>query len=191
MPAVRCRRILTLVVALGFAGCGDDGLTLPTPVDPPLLSTAELCRKSDSLQAVLGPHLTIDDHFELLGHLLPGGFGGLWSEGMWLAYPHRVADTRTAASRLAACNGVKVSNLVFIQTAPVHHGRFDYVQLRRWYRVLQSEPWLWGGVDEARNRLEFAFATEEARHRFLGLVAELHIPSIAVHTVIESPARPG
>ena len=186
-------RLVRLVsVFIAAVACTSDELAGPPPLDPPLLSAAEYCRKQDSLLKAAGSFLTIDDDFEILARLLPGGFGGLWIDGMYLAYPQRAPDTRTAAGLLSACSHRHLEYLTQIKVVPVYQGHFDYVQLRAWYRLLLTEPgWFEADIDEAKNRLAFGFTAEVNRQRFRRRVDELRIPAGAVHTYIGSPPIPG
>jgi len=114
---------------------------------------------------------------------------------MYLAYPERVADTRTAARTMLGCQGwLVVHELSQVLDAGVHQGRFDWVQLRTWQKAIAADTtihWIFADIDERQNRLQFGVENEEDRAHLHNRALDLGVPSTAVHSVITSEPVPG
>jgi len=114
---------------------------------------------------------------------------------VYLAYPDRAPDTRTAARMMLGCRGwMVVHEMSQVLDAEVHHGRFDWVQLRTWQWAIIDDPLIRlisADIDERTNRPVFGVRSEEARTNFLRRVRALGIPSAAVHVAITEDPMPG
>lgn len=189
----RRARVLTLgCLALGACSSGD--LLDPTPLDPPILNAAVLCVRQDSLVAAAGAIPTIDQTFEILARLLPGGFGGLYSGGMFLVNPERLADTRAVAATLEQCAGRRAGSLSSVQQLGVLHGDYDWVQLTTWRARIETDASvtvLLIDIDESRNRLGIGVTSEAARQTVLGRLRPLNVPSAAVAIEVLTFPPPG
>ncbi len=165
------RSIRALLIAPVIAACGAD--TAATP-----LSAAQLCAKRDSLVAHM-TGTTIDDQFELLAQLLPGGFGGLTASFLYLKRPDQVDAFRSTAQVLSACPGQFLPYLIEAEYAPVRQGEYDWVEMRRWYRLLRATvPSTWNTADmnEGTNRLAFTFRTDSALATFRARAIAAGVP---------------
>ncbi|MDP1889267.1 MAG: hypothetical protein Q8K55_00130 [Gemmatimonadaceae bacterium] len=166
-------------------GCGVTDAVAPLTVAP--LTPAQLCARKDSVLAKITAR-TIDDEFEVLAHLLPGGFGGL--TGSYIFFKHvELADTaRATAKTLSQCSGEVVWFLSNVQFALARQGDYDWIELRGWYlRLLTGAPFgmTTADMDERNNRLSFGFMSDSALAVFRTRAESLGVPlaalSLSVH----------
>ncbi len=160
-------------------GCGVTDAVAP-------LTPAQLCARKDSVLAKITGR-TIDDEFEVLAHLLPGGFGGL--TGSYVFFKHiELADTaRATAKTLSQCSGEVVWFLTNVQFALARQGDYDWIELRGWYRLLLAGALglTTADMDERNNRLSFGFVSDSALAVFRTRAESLGVPvgalSLSVH----------
>lgn len=126
---------------------------------------------------------------------IPGGFGGVVSEGgVPVIY---LVDTTRRSEAVAAL----VARGVIPRTGEerVRGGRWDFAQLYDWYRYLLMHFELgtgdaagvvaWG-IDERENRVWFGMVDEGARSRFQRALAGLPLPCFLVTLEVTGPYRP-
>lgn len=161
-------------------GCGVTDAVAP-------LTPAQLCARKDSVLAKITGR-TIDDEFEVLAHLLPGGFGGL--TGDYIFFKHlELADTaRATAKTLSQCPGEVVGFLPYVQVAMARQGDYDWIELRRWYLLLLTgAPFgmTTSDMNERSNRLSFSFMSDSDLAVFRARAESLGVPlaalSLSVH----------
>jgi hypothetical protein len=150
------------------------------------LDTAELCAR-DSVVANEIPGRTIDDEFEIIARVFPGGFAGLTTRDMFLKEPAYAETVRESARRLGACPNRHVStqSLYLIQHNDVRDAKYDWVELRRWYALLfDVGGWVGGDINEGINRLEFTFVTQAKLDTFRARAHTLEVPDDALSLLI-------
>lgn len=177
--------LLAAAVVGSAIACGADRTLSP-------ITAAQLCAQQDALVAAAGPSPNLDDDFDILAHLLPGGFGGLTVNYWYLKQPALADTARATARALSACPGEPFVNLwAVVQLAPVRAGTYDWLQLRQWYQQLLRAGGAAGlatsDIDESTNRLAFTFTTQAALDTFRTRADALGIPPGAL-TLTLSPA---
>jgi len=176
---------VALAIALAAVACAGADATRP-------LTLSGLCAQKDAVLAEV-PFRTIDDGFEELARLLPGGFGGTTLDSMFLKNVAQADTARATARALATCAGDAVPYLAVVSAAGVRRGDYDWVELRRWYRSLKSQPLVgvaWTDMDENINRLAFSFLTQEALVAFQVRASSLGVPLGALALSVGSPVIP-
>lgn len=185
MEMLLVRRMWIVGLTIAAASCVD----VPGP-----LETAEICaRSATATEEVRGS--SIDDEFEILARTLPGGFAGVTNTDLFLTHPDFEETVRESARRLGSCPNRQVSTLYLylIQHNEVRKARYDWVELRRWYTQLQgldAGGWIGSDIDEANNRLLFAFVSQPALDVFRGKARALGIPNDAIALTISAPQFP-
>ena len=175
------------VLLIGLAACAHS----PTQ---PELAKSQVCLEQDlRVRAVSTP--TLDNYFDVLDALLPGGFGGLTISYYFLVEPAKAPAVRARIDTLLACPGAHAPNLTLLRSLPARQGLYSWTQLHTWYRQLQeSQPppsgLLLSDIDESRNQLSYGFASDEARAGFLTRLPPLGIPTSAVYTYLTTPITP-
>ena len=158
---------------------------------PPNLQ-ARLCAQRDSVQATL-PSNTLDDEFELIAHLLPGGFGGLTSSYLYLKQPAVSDSARVIAQLLRTCPSDPQQLQILwglAATVPVRQAQFDWIELRRWYAILLntgSSDLVSADINEALNRLSFTFKTSAGIDAFKARAQALGVPADALTLSVSAP----
>lgn len=189
---VRVRVFTIGCIVIG--ACSASGLLDPTSIDPPVLSAAILCARQDSLIAAVGAVPTFDQNFAILARLLPGGFGGLYSGGMFLVSPERLPDTRAAAATLQRCSGRHASSLSSVQQLRVLRAKYDWIQLITWKDRIDTDASRSGtfssntftDIDETQNRIAVEVLSDSAKQRVLGRLRPLNIPTAAVEITVRT-----
>lgn len=172
---------LRSVLLIALLGCSDE------PAGP--ITAAQLCANYLNADIVRNAHPP-DEDLELLAHVLPGGFGGLVPTHFFLKDPAKADTARATAVTLASCDGVYNQYLPFFATASVRQGKYDWIELRRWYLALQAAPvllWHVSDMDESENRLEFEFQTQAALDQFRAMARGLGVPDDALSLTISGP----
>lgn len=182
---MRSQHRITISLLVGtLLGCHSGDIASP-------LTVAQLCARKDSLiLAVRGG--TIDDDFEILARLLPGGFGGLTTTYMFLKQPTLADTLRGTAKSLATCSGTIPPYLAIVQLAPVRQGDVDWIELRAWYRTLmQLVPATWHQADmnQAINRLGFAFTNQPDLEAFQARAVSAGVPAAALFLFVAPIAQ--
>jgi hypothetical protein len=154
------------------AACGTDSSSQ--------IASEELCgRKEQKLAAAHGS--TIDDEFEVLARLLPGGFGGLTIDSMYLKDVAEADAARGTAAALASCSGTLQPYLDLAQSASVRRGNYDWIELRAWYLDIQMlDGWISADMNENTNRLEFEFVASAELERFRTGALSRGVPAAAL-----------
>lgn len=157
---------------------------------------------ASSLQAQdLGrPFRGIEARFAQLSQTIPG-FGGFYfdDEGNLIAY---VTDTVHAAAVRTALDSTLRSRPRGLSVRPtssprviVQQGRFAFTQLAAWRDqvipalVGQIPDIVFVDLDEQRNRVTIAVASEAASSAVLQTVVGLGIPGDAIHVFVRKPIR--
>ena len=154
------------------------------------ITPAQLCARRDTVRMQVSG-TTLDDDFEIIARLLPGGFGGLTTSYMFLKQPALADTARASARTLAVCPGETLTNLwSMIQFAEVRQGQYDWVELRRWYVELLSQGS--GGmymcdISESINRLSFWFETQNALDTFRARAQAIGVPAAALSLSLGTP----
>lgn len=183
---VKMQRCALLALACAGLNCRTAGVAQP-------ITPAQLCARRDTVRFQI-PGTTLDDDFEIMARLLPGGFGGLTTSYFYLKQPALADTARGAARTLAACPGETLANLwAIVQAAPVRQGQYDWVELRRWYMQLLNDGS--GGmytsdIDESINRLSFAFQTQAALDAFRARAQAIGVPVAALSLSLGTPPVP-
>jgi len=182
------RALFLITSSAAIAGCASSDVV--REAEP--LSAVQLYSKRDSIVAQM-KGTTIDDYFEVLARLLPGGFGGLTASYVWMKDPSQASEMARTANVLAACPSGGIPYLALLQGGNVMRGAYDWVELRTWYRqILASGPF--GGnsadIDEGVNRLTFTFTTQAELEQFRARVTSLGVPAGALNLEIRGPAVP-
>jgi hypothetical protein len=136
---------------------------------------------------------TIDDYFEALARLLPGGFGGLTTSVVWLKHPEEEAELRRTTDILETCSSGSFPYLAYLHSAPIRKGDYDWVELRTWYRaLLDIRPFTANSadMDEGSNRLAFSFGTDAELNAFRARALAAGVPANAFYLSIAPPATP-
>jgi hypothetical protein len=182
-----------VVAALTVAAAQGCAAEPTSPAEEPL---AAICARLDAALARFDTRAsTPDDWWEAVARVVPGGFGGGFAAAstqgntIYLVQPERFDEVRSVAARAAECpNPVRLGVLGYVASAvAVRQGRWDYIQLRRWYDQLQvaaAGVWTFAGVAGDANRLTFGVSDEQARTRLRDAAARLGIPADAVDVVI-------
>lgn len=183
---MQLQRYVVLLVACAGLNCGTADLERP-------ITPAQLCARRDTVRMQI-PGSTLDDDFEIIARLLPGGFGGLTTSYIFLKQP-ALADTGRASARtLAACPGETLTNLwTIVQFAPVRQGQYDWVELRRWYVQLLDQGsggMYMSDMDESINRLSFRFETQSALDAFRARAQAIGVPTAALSLSLGTPPTP-
>jgi hypothetical protein len=187
------RSLIVGSVLLWSCTTSPSSLLDPEPIDPRVLDQGRLCKIQDSLLNVAGAFPTIDAEFSILATLLPGGFGGLSTEGMFLVFPTREPSTRQVAESLDLCPGRRLSFLASVRTAIIRPGQFDWLQLSIWRTRLVSAPHIQiatADLDENTNRLTIGLHFETERRDVLTALPQLRIPPEAVVITVSPPPPP-
>ncbi|MHB8838338.1 MAG: hypothetical protein ACYC7F_05235 [Gemmatimonadaceae bacterium] len=175
----------TIAVAYVSAACSGADATRP-------LTLSALCAQKDVVLAEV-PFRTIDDGFEELARLLPGGFGGTTSDSMFLKNVTQADTARATARALTTCTGDAVPYLSVVIGAAVRRGDYDWVELRRWYRLMSGQNLVGlvsSDMDERVNRLAYTFLTQEALVAFQVRASSLGVPLGALALSVGSPPVP-
>lgn len=172
-----------LIIACAGTACGTADVEQP-------ITPAQLCARRDTVgMRVHGS--TIDDDFEIMARLLPGGFGGLTTTYFYLKQPDLADTVRASARTLAGCPGETLTNLwTIVQYAPVRQGQYDWLELRRWYSQLLdygANGMYMSDIDESINRLSFAFETQSALDAFRARAQAIGVPTAALSLSIGTP----
>lgn len=157
------------------------------------MTPAQLCARRDTVRLQI-PGTTLDDDFEIIARLLPGGFGGLTGSYFFLKQPALADTVRGTARTLAACPGETLTNLwAIVESAPVRQGQYDWVELRRWYMQLINDGsggMYMSDIDESINRLAFFFQTQAALEAFRARAQAIGVPTAALSLSIGTPPVP-
>ena len=176
------------LLAVACAGLNCRTAEVAQPITP-----AQLCARRDTVRLQI-PGTTLDDDFEIIARLLPGGFGGLATSYFFLKQPALADTARGTARTLAACPGETLTNLwAIVQSAPIRQGQYDWVELRRWYMQLINDGsggMYMSDIDESINRLAFAFATQAALDAFRARAQAIGVPTAALSLSIGTPPVP-
>jgi hypothetical protein len=166
------------------------GCRAPDALAP--LTSAQLCARKDSMLAQVRGR-TIDDEFEMLAHLLPGGFGGLTSDYVFLKRLELADTARATAKALLQCPGESVGYLAYIQSTPPRQGDYDWIELRGWYSLLLAGApagITTADMDERINRLSFGFASDAYLTAFRTRAQALGVPLTALSLSVRPWAVP-
>jgi hypothetical protein len=177
--------LCSIILLLAAVSCGGNAPTAVLPKPP--LTAAQICSQRDTVLAQMTGQ-TIDDYFEVIARLLPGGFGGLTASNMWLKHPDQEDAFRRAASILESCAGGPFPYVANAHYAAVHQGTYDWIELRAWYRVvLNIKPFTAhsSDMDEARNRLSYAFTTEAELVAFRARAIAAGVPAGALYLDVQ------
>lgn len=172
---MKFERLMVAVVSLCIAlACRS------TDVESPL-AAVQLCARRDSIgKEIGGAFPTLDEDFDIMARLLPGGFGGLTAGAVFLKRPELADTTRGVARTLAACPGETLGNLWrTVQFAEVRQGQFDWIELRHWSTVLLdvgTAGICTGAIGGGVNRLVYTFGTSAALEAFRSRAAALGVP---------------
>lgn len=159
------------------------------PLDAPTVSVPAAVR--DSLPGGVF-WSTTKERWAQLARDVPGGFGGIVSEGgVPVIY---LVDTARHTEAVAAL----VAGGVLLKAGEprVRRARWDFAQLYDWYRYLTLHFEFPGGnvvawgIDEGQNRLYFGVLDEPARRRFERALARLHLPCFLVAVEVTGPVVP-
>lgn len=184
-----------LVIALSMLSACESGVA-PTRPDE---SSVRLSTPSAGM-SIVRPSRTIDDEFEDLAARIPG-FGGAYvdSLGRLTINLARPEDYSLARAELATMLDRSTGGLftVFERAGiRVRVARFDYRDLRRWYRTfvtrdLLSQPGaVFGDIDERENRILVGVNSEAVASRMRARVAAFHLPAHAIEIVVEAATAP-
>lgn len=175
------------LAAAGPVGC----IAEPTiSLDPDLL-----CRLVDSVGALQPAVPTLDDQFEALALVLPGGFGGSTFDAIVLVKPAAAEAVRMATEVGPGCpRGGRIKWGLAVRPNVVA-GDFDFVQLRTWRRAIDDhlDPALrivLTDVDEARNRVVVGVDRSSAVPVVRALADQLNVPSRALVVEVVSVPVP-
>jgi hypothetical protein len=172
---MKLERLTTAVVSLCIAvACRSTEMLSP-------LTPAQLCARRDSIgRAIGGAFPTLDDDFEIMARLLPGGFGGLAANAVFLKQPELADTARGTARTLASCPGETLGNLWrTVQFGEVRRAQFDWFELLHWNTVLLSvgiAGMCTAAIDGSNNRLAYTFGTAAALEAFRSRAAALGVP---------------
>jgi hypothetical protein len=152
----------------------------------------QTCPRQNAI-LTLSPDATQDDAYEVVARLVPGGFGGLTRTYFFLKEPALADTVREMARVLAPCSSELLSGVwTVIQHADVRQGQYDWIELRRWYAILlkvENAGFRSLDIDEAVNRLSYAFMTEAALESFRSRAEALGVPKAALVLKVEHPER--
>lgn len=164
------RRLVAMLV--GCAACGDSTGATDSHVD-----ASRLCQQVDSIAAALPSHITIDDRFEALAAVLPGGYGGATSQFMVLVDPGKASLVAEAVRIGTSCphGSVMVWSLAVRQQ--VVKGTYDFGQLARWKRAFYS-------TDISDLHLVLVDIAEDKNRLFFGVLAADDIPAVLARAVV-------
>lgn len=128
---------------------------------------------------------TLGSHFGRrwwLARNMPGRFAGLAVvDGKTTLF---LTDTSQAKAALAFSREHGIDGTGLTDDTPVQQARWDFAQLFDWYRYVA--PHLKGqsltslGIDEGRNRIEFAVPDIDAQRHVEIRLAELHLPCFLI-----------
>ena len=174
---MRARSIILvgLVLDLTLVACDAPAVTAPSAL-------SQLCARKDSFM-LAGGGGDLNDQFDILALLLPGGFGGLSINYMFLKDTTLADSLRATADKLLTCPGSVPPGLVIARYAPVRQGDFDWLELHSWWNVLMfSVPATWhsADIDEGRNRLYLEFQTQAEGDAFRPVAVAAGVPSAAM-----------
>jgi hypothetical protein len=158
--------------SIASAGCAD----IPGPLD-----TAELCALDATVASEM-PSTTINDEYEIVTRILPGGFAGITTVDLFLTQPELAETLRESARRLGSCPDRHVSTitLFLIQHNDAHKVKYDWVELRRWQEQLSLlGGWNSAGIEPTRNKVAFTFPTQDKLDAFRVKARGLSVPSDA------------
>jgi hypothetical protein len=184
---MKMRRWIEVAGVVAVAACGSTReIVAPITRD-------QLCSQAQLLIANEGAYPTIDDDFEVIARLLPGGFGGLTTTSVNFVHPEMADTARATARTLMTCTDHLNPYLGYVFTASVRKGDYDWVQLRGWYRTLfASAPakWISADMDESRDRLAFAFTNTADLEEFKAAAIRLGVPEAALVLFLGTPGVP-
>jgi hypothetical protein len=112
---------------------------------------------------------------------------------MFLKNVSQVDTARATARALTTCAGEAVPYLTIVMGAAVRRGDYDWVELRRWYRLMSGQNLLGlvsTDMDERVNRLSYTFLTHEALVAFQVRASSLGVPLGALALSVGSPPTP-
>jgi hypothetical protein len=174
---------LALCANLTSLACANDSLS-------PGISAAQLCARQDSLVATQQPYPTLNETFDTMARLLPGGFAGLAVDS-WFLQTAELADTaRKTAAILGACPHAQAPNLwAIVQTTPVHAVAYSWLQLRDWDSQLLKgglDGLVTAGIDILHNRVACTVRSQQDVETFRARARDLKIPDDALDLTIGS-----
>jgi hypothetical protein len=185
------------LTALGFAfiaaanalACTDAAVLAPG------VTAAELCARQDSLVANESSLPTINEIFDTMARLLPGGFAGLAADGWYLQTPALADTARRTAAVLAACPRAQAPNLwAIVQTTPAHGVSYSWLQLSDWYQRLLGAGSIDGlvsaGIDVLHNAIDLSVRGQQDVDTFRARARDLEIPDDALALSIDQPPAP-
>lgn len=162
------------------------GAVVGCNADPTVTLDANLlCRQVDSVGGVLPVIPTLDDQFEALATVLPGGFGGSTAFAIVLVNPDAVDSVRAATEIGPDCpHGGRLEWALAVRQGIIA-GDYDFIQLRTWRRAMDDHldatlHVVFTDADEARNRVFIGVDRSSAIALVRALASRLGVPSKAL-----------
>lgn len=153
----------------------------------------DYCAKRDSVVGVI-TGTTLDDDFEVMSRVLPGGFAGLTISQAFFTQPGLADSARSVAAIVAACPGDNLGNLwAIVRSAQVVKVKYDWVQLRHWYLLPKGGPFtglVVSDIDEATNHLTYGFLTQANIDAYRAAAIAAGVPDDAMRFFIATPISP-
>ena len=199
--------------AMSLASCSGDAAALLSPEvvpagtsDPAWADIGRSCTPSSPVrdldfvqraaaQAYIGRYgADIDDLWADVAARAPGGFGGKFrADGRHKVY---MQDTTDRAEKFRAMASVPELRGLPADSTDLVPARWNYAQLFRWYRYLQSgavayvDGWWGRDLDEVANRIHFAVRDADARSALEAKLKALDLPCYLVAIEISTAPSP-
>lgn len=214
--SMRIRRLVVTAALFGatsLASCSEDVAALLSPEvvpagssDPTWADIGRSCTPSAPVrdlnvvqrvaaQAYIGRYgADIDNLWADVAERAPGGFGGKFRVGG----RHKVymQDTTDRGAKFRAMASVPELRGLPPDSTDLLPARWNYAQLFRWYRYLQSgaveyvDGWWGRDLDAVANRLHFAVRDADSRAALEARLKALDLPCYLVAIEVRTPPSP-
>jgi hypothetical protein len=199
-----------VLIAFAIISCASDGLLSPDVVpaganDVEWADIRRSCRPTSPIRDldasqrrianafIEGYGRTVDDEWAEVSSKVAGGFGGYFLQGA--RYQVYLQDTTDRAAKLRSLAAQAQLSALTESNTDLLPGRWNYGQLFRWYRYLQSEVGLGEGtwatdLDEALNRVNMIVIDTDARALLEARLKALDLPCYLVAIEVRTPPSP-
>jgi hypothetical protein len=182
----RTAAAFAFIAVVAPQGCGSKSIVAPG------ITAAQLCARQDSLIAAQSPFPNINEIYDTIARLLPGGFGGLAVDALYLQQPALADTARATAAVLGACPGAQEPTLwAIIQTVPARRVSYSWLQLRAWLQQLLrggTEGLVYAGIDVLGNRVGLGVRSQNDVDEFRSRARGLNIPEAALSVSVSGAA---